>query len=293
MPPSDSPVERTELLSRIRGAEAAITVLTDRVDAEFLAAAGPALKIVANYAVGFDNIDLPACRSRGVVVTNTPGVLTDATADLAWTLILATARRVTEGQILARGGRWQGITPTQLLGLQITGATLGIAGPGRIGTAVARRAAGFRMQVLYSGPRPSAEMDALPAQRVELPELLSRADVVSLHMPLRPENRHLIGPNELARMKATAILINTARGPLIDEAALVDVLRRGVIAGAGLDVYEHEPRLSAGLADLSNVVLLPHLGSATTATRTAMAHLAADNVIAVLSGRPALTPICG
>lgn len=282
----DDPPGRDELLRRVPGVAGLITMLSEKVDADLLRAAGPALKVVANFAVGFDNVDLEACRQHGVRVTNTPGVLTDATADLAWALILSVARRVVEGDQLVRGGRWTGWTPLQLLGLQLTGSTLGIVGAGRIGTAVALRSQGFGMRVLYTDSRPNRELEAkLGAQKVELPQLLAASDVVSLHVPLTPESRHLIGAAELKTMKPTAVLINTARGPIIDEAALIEVLRERRIAAAGLDVYEHEPRLTPGLTDLPNVVLLPHLGSAATATRQKMSQMVAENVIAVLRGQ--------
>jgi glyoxylate reductase len=221
-----------------------------------------------------------------VRATNTPGVLTDATADLAWALILSAARRVVEGDRLMRTGKWTGWQPLQLLGLQLTGSTLGLVGAGRIGTAVGLRSMGFGMRVLYVDDRPCAELEArVGARRASLADVLAESDVLSLHVPLTAQTRHLIGARELAAMKKTAILVNTARGPVVDEAALVEALRSGTIAGAGLDVYEREPRMAAGLAELPNIVLLPHLGSAATATRARMSEMVADNVIAVLSGR--------
>jgi glyoxylate reductase len=283
---SDLPPTREKFLALIRGAAGIIAMLSDRVNDEALSAAGPQLRVVANYAVGYDNIDLAACAQRGVCVTNTPGVLTDATADLAWALILSTARRVIEGDQLVRSGEWKGWAPMQFLGLQLAGATLGILGAGRIGTAVALRSMGFRMRVLYTDQRENAELDQkLGARRVELDQLLAESDVLSLHIPMQPEYRHLIGPQQLALMKPSAILINTARGPLIDEAALVEALHTGRLAAAGFDVYENEPLLAPGLAKSPNVVLLPHLGSGTTATRQKMSQMAAENVIAVLAGR--------
>jgi glyoxylate reductase len=283
---SDDPPTRAEFLERVRGVSGLIPMLSDRIDAAVLDAAGPSLRVVANYAVCFDNVDIAACTERGVRVSNTPGVLTDATADLTWTLILAAARRVVEGDRLVRTAAWRGWAPTQLLGLQLSGATLGLLGAGRIGTAVGLRATGFRMRVLYTDPRANAELEQkLGAARVDLDQLVAEADVLSLHIPMQPEHHHLIGAAQLAAMKPTAILINTARGPIVDEAALVNALREGQIAAAGLDVYEDEPRLTPGLSELPNVVLLPHLGSATTTTRQKMAQIAAENVIAVLSGR--------
>jgi len=283
---SDAPPTREEFLERVPGVAGLIPMLSDRIDAAVLDAAGPSLRVVANYAVGFDNVDIAACTERGVRVSNTPGVLTDATADLTWTLILATARRVVEGDRLVRTAAWRGWAPTQLLGLQLSGATLGLAGAGRIGTVVGLRATGFRMRVLYADLRENRELEQkVAATRVELDQLVREADVLSLHIPMRPEHHHLIGAAQLAAMKPTAILINTARGPIVDEVALVTALREGQIAAAGLDVYENEPRLTPGLTELPNVVLLPHLGSATTATRQKMAQMAAENVIAVLAGR--------
>jgi glyoxylate reductase len=288
----DDPPARDELLRRVRGAAGLVAMLSERVDAALLDAAGPTLRVVANFAVGFDNIDLAVCRQRGVRVTNTPGVLTDATADLTWTLILATARRVVEGDQLVRSGQWTGWAPLQLLGLQLRGATLGIVGAGRIGTAVGLRSIGFGMNVLYADDRASAELETrVAARRVSLDELIRQADVLTLHVPLTPQTKHLIDAARLAKMKPTAILINTSRGPVIDETALVAALRQRRIAAAGFDVYEDEPRLAPGLTELPNVVLLPHLGSATTATRQKMSQMVAENVLAVLAGREPPNPV--
>ncbi len=288
----DDPPPRAELLARLPGTAGLLCTLGEKVDAELLDAAGPGLRIVANYGVGFDNIDTAACRTRGIRVSNTPGALTEATADLTWALILSAARGVIEGDRWVRSGQWPGWGPTQLLGLELSGATLGIVGAGRIGSAVARRSVGFGMRVLYMHPRQNEELERqVSATRVPLDRLLNESDVVSLHIPMRPENRHLIGREQLRSMKPTAILINAARGPLVDEAALVEALREGWIAAAGLDVYEHEPQLTPGLSGLRNVVLLPHLGSATHTTRARMARMAAENIIAVLSGRPPLNPV--
>lgn len=284
----DTPIGRGELLLKVRWASALICTLTDRVDETLLDAAGPTLRIVANFAVGYDNIDLEACRRRGVVVTNTPDVLTDATADLTWALILTAARRVLEGDRMVRGGQWTGWEPLQLLGLELRGASLGILGAGRIGTAVGLRAGGFGMNVLYTHPRDNALLEQrVAARRVPLDQLVAESDVLTLHIPMRPENHHLLNSQRLHNMKRGAILINTARGPIVDEAALVEVLRSGRLMAAGLDVYEHEPRLTPGLIGLPNVVLLPHLGSATNATRARMSEMAAENVLAVLNGAPA------
>jgi glyoxylate reductase len=282
---SDDPADREEFLARVRGVSGLIPMLSDRIDATVLDAAGPSLRVVANYAVGFDNVDIAACTERGVRVSNTPGVLTDATADLTWALILTVARRVVEGDRLVRTAAWRGWAPTQLLGLQLSGATLGLLGAGRIGTAVGLRSIGFGMRVFYTDPRANGELEQkVGATQVNLDQLVAEADVLSLHIPMQPEHHHLIGAKQLAAMKSTAILINTARGPIVDEAALVTALREGQVAAAGLDVYENEPRLTPGLAELPNVVLLPHLGSATTVTRQKMAQMAAENVIAVLTG---------
>jgi glyoxylate reductase len=281
----DDPPTREQLLERVRGAAGLITMLSEKVDADLLEAAGGGLKVVANFAVGFDNIDLAACRARGIRATNTPGVLTDATADLAWSLILAAARHVVAGDRLVRKGKWTGWAPMQFLGLQLSGATLGIVGAGRIGTAVGLRSQGFNMHVLYVDEnRCDALEQGVGARRVALNELLTAADVVSLHVPLTPQTRHLIGREQLAAMKRSALLVNTSRGPVIDEAELVEALKAGEIAAAGLDVYEREPRLQEGLAALENVVILPHLGSGTTATRQKMSQMVAENVLAVLRG---------
>ncbi len=287
----DRPATSDELLVGVAEADALLSMLTDRVDAELLDAA-PRLKVVANLAVGYDNIDVAAATARRVVVTNTPGVLTDATADLAFTLLLAAARRVGEGERLVRDDQWRVWGPSQLLGLPVAGRTLGIVGMGQIGGAVARRARGFDMEVLYFNRHPNPEVEAATGARlVSLDELLTTSDFVSLHAPLNDESRHLIDGAALARMKPTAVLVNTARGALVDEPALVEALRAGTIAAAGLDVYEAEPRLAPGLSDLDNVVLLPHIGSATTATRGAMVELCGRNIIAVLGGDRPLTPL--
>jgi glyoxylate reductase len=287
----DRPLSRTELLDGARDADAIVTTLSDRIDADLLDAA-PRLKVVANYAVGFDNVDVAEARRRGVEVTTTPDVLSAATADLAWALLLAAARRLGEGERLVRAGEWKGPAPTQLLGQPVGGRTLGIVGMGAIGRAVARRARGFSMPVVYfNRNRVPVEVEQeLGARFVALDELLSTADYVSLHAPLNDQSRHLIDAAALARMKPTAVLVNTARGALVDEVELVRALRERTIAAAGLDVYEREPLLADGLAELDNVVLSPHVGSATTDTRGAMVRLCIDNVVAVLTGRPAVTP---
>jgi glyoxylate reductase len=285
--PQAGPPSRETLLAGLQHAQAAICTLTERIDRDVLEAA-PQLKVIANYAVGYNNIDLEAAREREIVVTNTPDVLTDATADLAWALILAVARRITEGHNLVQGGNWSGWDPTQLLGAEVYGRTLGIVGMGRIGQAVARRAGGFNMPVLYcSGRTVEAAAGARPWRRVPLKEVLTGSDFVSLHVPLTPDTRHLIGPAELTHMRPSAILINTSRGPVVDEAALAQALRDGRLAGAGLDVYEQEPGIHPDLRGLPQAVTLPHLGSATLTARVRMGLLCLENVTAVLSGRQA------
>lgn len=272
-------------------ADAVICTLADPITDALLAAA-PRLKILANYAVGYNNVDVAAATRRGIVVTNTPDVLTDATADLTWALILAGARRVVEGDRWTRSGQWPGWAPTQMLGTDVTGKTLGIIGMGRIGQAVAQRAQGFRMPVLYASHRPCSSPPGVSTWiHRPLEEVLTQADFISLHVPLSDTTRHLMGSRELAMMKSTAFLINTSRGPVIDEAALLAALQQGRIAGAGLDVYEREPVITAGLETLPNVVLLPHLGSATQEVRIKMGMLCVENIAAVLGGRPPLNPV--
>ena len=291
--PDDRPLETQELHDAVSGADIAVTLLHDRVDDAFLDAAGDQLRAVCNVAVGFDNIDVPAATRRGVLITNTPGVLTEATADLAMTLILAVTRRIGEGERLIRNREKWSWHMFMLLGMGLQDKTLGVVGMGAIGQSLARRAKAFGMEIVYSDARPASEEveRELGARRVELDELLERADVVSIHAPLMDSTRHLIDADALARMKDTAYLVNSARGPIVDEAALVEALRSGQIAGAGLDVYENEPEVHPGLLDLDNVVLLPHLGSATIETRTAMGVLAAKNALAVLSGDRPPTPV--
>jgi glyoxylate reductase len=289
----DRALSRTELHHVVAGADAIVTLLHDQVDQALLTAAGPGLRLVANVAVGYDNVDVDAATRNGVLITNTPGVLTDATADLAIGLILMITRRLGEGERLIRERtpwRWHMF---MLLGTGIQGKTLGIVGLGAIGRATARRARAFGMKVIYAGrsAAPQEVVAELGADRVELDELFATADVVSLHCPLNPETRHLVDARRLASMKPTAYLINTARGPIVDEAALVEALRHRVIAGAALDVFEREPEVPDALRELDNVVLVPHLGSATIETRTAMALLAARNVVAVLRGEAPLTPV--
>jgi len=283
---------RDELLALVRDADGLLCLLTERVDAVLFDAA-PRLRVVSNYAVGVDNVDVAEATRRGVLVTNTPGVLTETTADLTWALLLAACRRLGEGERLMRAGQWQGWAPLQLLGSDVYGKTLGIVGLGRIGQAVARRASGFGMTVLHHTRRPvdPTVERALGARSVGLDELLRTADIVSLHVPSTPDTRHLMNRERLRLMKRSAYLINTTRGAVVDEAALVEALREGTIAGAALDVYEREPLLAPGLAELSNVVLAPHLGSATIEARTAMADLAAANLLAALAGRRPPHPV--
>ena len=283
---NDFGIPRDELLTVVKGRDAIITMLTERVDAELLQAAGSQLRIVANHAVGFDNVDLDACTAAGVLATNTPDVLTETTADTAFALIMAAARRVGEGERFLRGRTPWIWGPLMMLGQDVHHKTIGIVGFGRIGQAVARRARGFGMRVLYADaislpPEVEAETGA---ERRELDDLLAEADVVSIHTNLTPETRHLFSTDAFARMKPTAVLVNTSRGPVVDEEALADALEHGEIFAAGLDVFEREPDVSERLLGLENVVVIPHLGSATVDTRDAMGHLAVRNVVAALDG---------
>jgi glyoxylate reductase len=281
------PMPRTRLLWDLVGKDGALVTGSERVDDEFLDAAGEGLIIVANFGVGYDNVDVAACSGRGILVTNTPDVLTEATADLTWALLLATARRVGEGERFLRGRASWVWEPDFMLGQEVNGKVLGIVGFGRIGRAVASRARCFSMRILYHGrPRAPADVEsALEAEYRQLDDLVAEADFITLHTPLTPETRHLIDARRLAMMKPTAIVVNASRGAVVDEAALVEALGRRQIHAAGLDVFEQEPELHPGLFELENVVLIPHLGSATVETRTAMALMAADNLIAALEGR--------
>jgi len=287
----DRPMAHEDIMAGIGDQQGLLSMITDTVDQELLKCA-PKLKIVANFGVGYNNIDVAAATRQGIMVTNTPDVLTDATADLTMALLLAAARRVVEGDRHTRQGRFRFWAPFYFLGHEITGKTLGIIGMGRIGAAVARRAAGFNMRVLYHNRNPLApeKERMLGIHYVDLKTLLQESDFVSLHTPLTSATRHIIGPHELALMKSSAFLINTARGPVVDEQALLDALQQGRIAGAGLDVYENEPALTPGLDQLDNVVLLPHMGSATEETRHRMAQTAADNLLTGLEGR--IPPHC-
>ncbi len=287
-----SPLSRGELMARLKGRQGLICLITDLIDDTLLAAC-PDLRVVANVAVGFNNVDVAAATRRGVVVTNTPDVLTDTTADFAWALLMATARRVVEGDRYVREGKWTQWEFWLLLGADIHGKTLGIVGFGRIGRAMAHRALGFNMRVLYQDAVPAdpAIEHELKATRVDLPTLLHESDLVTLHTPLIPETRHLINAQSLRMMKKTAYLINASRGPVVDEAALVQALQEGWIAGAGLDVFENEPQVHPGLIGLQNVVLAPHIASASHDTRRKMATLAVENCLAVLEGKTPPTPV--
>ncbi|HBT47025.1 MAG TPA: D-glycerate dehydrogenase [Peptococcaceae bacterium] len=288
--PEDRVLSKEELIEKIRGRDGVFCLLTDKIDAEVMDAA-PGVKVFANMAVGFDNIDIPAATARGILVTNTPGVLTEATAEFAWALLFAVARRVVEADKFMRAGKYRAWGPMLMLGQEIHGKTLGVIGGGRIGTAFARRAKGFDLKVLYTDVRPNPQFEAETGGRfVDTDTLLRESDFVSIHVPLTPSTRHLIGERELKLMKKSAILINTSRGPVVDEAALVKALREGEIWGAGLDVFEREPEMVPGLAELDNVVVCPHIASATWETRTAMATMAARNLLAALEGQ--LPPQC-
>lgn len=289
----EAPPSRDELLEAVRGANGILATATERIDGSVLDAAGEHLEVVANMAVGYDNVDVAAAAERGVVVTNTPGVLDETTADVAFMLLLAAARRLGEGERLLRAGRWEWWGPKQLRGQDVWGKTLGIVGMGRIGRAVARRGRGFGMEIVYHNRSrsPSAEEELGARYLQDLDDLLESADFVSIHTPLTPETHHLIGGEQLERMKPTAVLVNTSRGPVVDEAALAEALAERRIFAAGLDVYEEEPKVNPRLLDLQNAVLAPHIGSASFATRDEMAILAAENVAAVLHGGEPKTPV--
>jgi len=281
----EDPPGRDELLEAARGASGILATLTEKMDAELMDAAGSELKVIANMAVGYDNVDLEAANERGIVVTNTPGVLTETTADTAFMLMLAAARRLGESERFLRSGKWRAWGPTQFTGPDVHGKRLGIVGMGRIGMAVGRRAMGFGMEIVYhSRSRHDAAERELGALYAPLGELLRESDFVSVHTPLTSDTRHMIGAGELALMKPRAVLVNTSRGPVVDEAALADALAQWRIFAAGLDVYEEEPKVHPKLLDLENVVLAPHIGSASIETRDRMATLAARNLAAVLQG---------
>jgi len=282
----DLPPSRDVLLREVQEVDGLLCLLTDAVDDKVIAA-GRKLRVISNYAVGYDNVDVAAATARGIMVCNTPGVLTETTADLAWTLLMAAARRIVEADAHLRGGEWKSWSPQLMLGQDIHGATLGLVGLGRIGEAVARRARGFGMRLLYADAARKPEVEAAcRAEFVDLETLLRTADFVSLHTPLTEETRHLIGAEQLSWMKPTAVLINTSRGPVVDQQALAEVLREGRIFAAGLDVFESEPiPTDDPLLELDNVILLPHIASASVATRTKMANMAADNLIDGLGGQ--------
>jgi glyoxylate reductase len=283
----DVAIPPAELRVRVQDKHALVSLLTDAIDRSVIDAAKN-LKVIANVAVGYNNIDVDYAKSRGIVVTHTPDVLTESVADFTWALILAITRRLSEAERVVRRGAWKGWALDFMLGTELKGKQLGLVGVGRIGRAVAARAPAFGMRVVYTEPR---DIDLPGAENLSLDRLLNTSDVVSLHVPLTPETRHLMDKKALARMKRSAYLVNTARGPVVDEEALAWALQQHLIAGAALDVYENEPAVHPDLLKLDNVLLVPHLASATTETRTAMADLAADNVLAVLAGRKPLTPV--
>lgn len=284
--PDDRALSKDELKQKLKGRHAAISLLTDTIDGEVLDAAGPQLRIVANYAVGFNNFDVAGATQRNVVLTNTPGVLDDATATHTMTLLLATARRIAESDKFVRDGKWQGWAPMFFVGLDVERKNLGIAGLGRIGKAVAKRARGFDMNIIYSDVKRDADFEkAFGATYVDKDTLIRESDFLTMHVPLTDETRHYIGAKELKAMKKTAVLINASRGPVVDEIALVQALKNGEIWGAGLDVFEDEPKLASGLIDLPNVVVVPHIASATPQTRIAMGEIAVNNIIKVLNGQ--------
>jgi glyoxylate reductase len=288
----ERPPERDELLEAVRGASGVLSTATEKMDAEVMDAAGGGLEVIANMAVGYDNIDVEAARERGIVVTNTPGVLDETTADVAILLVLAAARRLGEGERLLRAGEWEWWGPKQLRGFDVWGKRLGIVGLGRIGQAVARRGRGFGMEIFYHNrSRKEEAEEELGARYLELDELLRESDFVSIHTPLTDETRHLIGERELGLMQETAVLVNTSRGSVVDEGSLADALEDKRIFAAGLDVYEEEPKVHPKLLELENVVLAPHIGSATIETRDRMATLAAENLAAVLRGEEPTSPV--
>jgi glyoxylate reductase len=291
---SESPPERGELHEAVRGVAGILPTVTEKMDVEVMDAAGDGLKVIANMAVGYDNIDVEAATERGVVVTNTPEVLNETTADTAFMLLLAAARRLGEAERLLRSGGWDAWGPKQLTGPDVWGKRLGVIGFGRIGQALARRTRGFDMELVYHDQYRNEEAEQeLGARYLDLDELLETADFISVHTPLTDETHHLIGATELGRMKPEAVFVNTSRGPVVDEAALADALAEGRIFAAGLDVYEEEPEVHPRLMELENVVLAPHIGSASIETRDKMAALAAENIVAVLSGEEPKTPVGG
>lgn len=291
--PEDRPIHRDELRAQVVDADAILSMLTESMDGEVFDQAGKQLRVVANMAVGYNNIDVEAATSRNIVVSNTPDVLTETTADLTWALILATCRRLTESEHFLRSGKWSSWSPTFMLGVDVYGKTLGIYGLGRIGKAVARRAAAFNMKVLYHSRTPltSTEEQELGLTYVDFSTLLAESDIVSPHCPLTDETHHVFNAEAFRAMKSTAVFVNTTRGPVVDEGALAEALAQKTIFAAGLDVFEEEPKVHPGLLALENIVLLPHIGSSTLETRAAMANLAADNILAVLQGKEPLTAV--
>ena len=289
---SEEPPDRKELLEAVQGANGILSILTEAIDAEVMDAAGDDLKVIANMAVGYDNVDVDAATERGIVVTNTPGVLDETTADTAFMLLLAAARRLGEAERFLRAGKWGAWGPKQFIGPDISGKTLGIVGFGRIGQAVARRARGFSMDIVYTARSRKKEAEKeFGARKVELVELLEKSDFVSIHTPLTDETQHLIGGKELGAMKSSAVLVNTSRGPVVDEATLAEALENKSIFAAGLDVYEEEPKVHPRLLKLENVVLAPHIGSGSIETRDKMAEMAAQNLQAVLNGEEPQNPV--
>ncbi|MCB2289904.1 D-glycerate dehydrogenase [Clostridium sp. CS001] len=283
--PQDRVLTREELIQNVKGKDAVLCVITDRVDKEVFEAAGAKCKIFANYGVGYNNIDIVAATENNIIVTNTPGVLDDATADLAWTLLMTVARRIIPADKFTRNGAFQAWDPMMFLGRDITGKTLGIVGAGRIGSNFAKKARAFDMKILYTGLRQNFKLEEeLGAIYVDKETLLRESDFVSLHVPLLPSTTHYIGEKEFSMMKKTAVIVNTSRGPVVDEKALIKALKQGKIWGAGLDVYEREPDIEPELLDMYNVVLVPHIASATLETRTNMGLIAARNIIKVLNG---------
>lgn len=282
----DHPIAREKLLAGIAGADAVLPILTDTMDGAVMDAAGGQLKVIGNYAVGYDNVDVPAATERGILVTNTPGVLTETTADLAWSLLMAAARRLGEAERYLRSGAWKSWGPQMFLGVDVHGSTLGIYGMGRIGQAVAGRAKGFGIRVLYHDAvrLPPPRETELGATYVEKDALLAECDFVSVHVPLLPETHHAFGEAEFKAMKPSAVFVNTSRGPVVDEPALARALKAGEIFAAGLDVYEEEPTVHPELLECENAVLMPHIGSATRETRAKMAEMAAGNIVAALKG---------
>ncbi|MGE5678619.1 MAG: 2-hydroxyacid dehydrogenase [Pseudomonadota bacterium] len=283
--PDDRVLSREELLAGVKGMDAVLCLLTDTIDAEVFDAAGPQCRIFANYAVGYNNVDVAAATERGIIVTNTPDVLNDATADLAWTLLFAVSRRIAEADRYARAGKYKGWGPLLLLGRDITGKKLGIIGAGRIGCNLARKAKGFDMELLYTDTKQNARMEELGARYMDKEALLREADFISVHVPLTPQTKHYIGEKEFGLMKKEAVFVNTSRGPVVDEKALVRALSEGWIWGAGLDVFENEPDIEPGLLGLDNVIIVPHIASATIETRTNMGLIAAGNILKVLNGQ--------